>query len=81
MLGYSDSELVSKPFIEFIHPEDIEQTADAVKSLADGNPICEFRNRYRDSDGNYRWFEWTAKSIPEDNIVFAVARVLDQAEA
>jgi len=77
VLGYSDSELVSKPFIEFIHPNDVGQTMAAVKTLANGNPIAEFRNRYRDSDGQFRWFEWTAKSMPEDNIIFAVARVIN----
>lgn len=78
VLGYADNELVSKPFIEFIHPDDICQTLEAVGNLASGNAIAEFRNRYRDSDGQFRWFEWTAKSIPEDNIIFAVARVLDE---
>lgn len=77
VLGYSDRELVSKPFIEFIHPEDVRETTRAVETLAAGNPIAEFRNRYRDSDGCFRWFEWTAKSIPDENTIFAVARVLD----
>ena len=51
--------------------------AKAIATLAKGNPIAAFRNRYRDSGGQYRWLQWKAKSIPEDNIVFAVARVLD----
>jgi serine/threonine-protein kinase len=77
VLGYTNSELVSKPFINFIHPEDVGQTMAAVKTLAAGKPIAEFRNRYRDSEGRFRWFEWTAKSIPEENIIFAVARVIE----
>ena len=77
VLGYSDCELVSRPFIEFIHPEDVAQTIQAIATLAKGNPIAAFRNRYRDSGGQYHWLQWKAKSIPEDNIVFAVARVLD----
>jgi serine/threonine-protein kinase len=80
VLGYSDSELVSKPFKKFIHPGDIEQTNAAMETLADGNPIAEFRNRYRDSSGRFRWFEWKAKSIPEDNVIFAVARVIEDQE-
>lgn len=79
VLGYSDHHLVSKPFIKFIHPDDVPQTIQAVETLSKGNPVAEFRNRYRDIDGNFRWFEWTARSIPEDNIIFAVARVLDPA--
>ncbi|MCO8125267.1 protein kinase [Stieleria sp. TO1_6] len=78
VLGYSDHELVSKPFIEFIHHDDIPQTIRAMQALIEGHSIAEFCNRYRDASGAFRWFEWTAKSIPEDNIVFAVARVIEQ---
>lgn len=77
VLGYSKNELVSQPFIDFIHPEDISGTLQAVETLAAGNPIAKFQNRYRDAHGVYRLFEWTAKSIPEDNIIFAVARVVE----
>jgi len=77
VLGYSDHDLVSKPFIQFIHPEDVPETLEAVKTLAAGKAVAEFRNRYRDINDRFRWFEWTAKSIPEDNIIFAVARVID----
>jgi serine/threonine-protein kinase len=77
VLGYSDSELVSKPFMKFIHSDDIAQTKSAMDALSDGKPIAEFRNRYRDSGGEFRWFEWKAKSIPEDNVIFAVARVIE----
>jgi serine/threonine-protein kinase len=74
VLGYSDNELVSRPFIDFIHPNDVEGTNQAVQQLSNGEPVAEFRNRYRDAEGNFRWLEWTAKSIPGDNIIFAVAK-------
>ena len=60
--------------MDYVHPDDIEDTLNAMKTLSGGNPVVQFRNRYRDSDGNYHWMEWTSKSIPEENIVFAVAR-------
>ena len=74
VLGFSDTELVSRPFMDYVHPDDIEGTLNAMTTLSGGNPVVQFRNRYRDSQGQYHWMEWTAKSIPEDNIVFAVAR-------
>ncbi|QDV47046.1 Serine/threonine-protein kinase PrkC [Stieleria neptunia] len=77
VLGYSDSELISKPFIEFLHPDDVQQTIRAIGTLAQGDSIAAFCNRYRDSGGNYRWIQWNAKSIPQDNTIFAVARVVD----
>jgi len=76
VLGFSDAELVSRPFLDFVHPEDIKETIEAIQTLSVGNPVVEFRNRYRDAEGNYHVIEWTSKSIPSDNIIFAVARVI-----
>ena len=74
MLGYSEKELLSRPFMEFVHPEDRDQTLDVMSQLQLGQPVVQFRNRYSVTDGTWRWFEWTAKSVPRDHIIFAVAR-------
>ena len=54
--------------------DDLANTAAEADKLARGLPVVQFRNRYRDVRGGYRWFEWEAKSIPEEGIIFAVAR-------
>lgn len=74
VLGYTEAELLSQPFVNFVHPEDVESTYAAVDRLVAGLPVAAFRNRYRDAFGNYRWFEWTAKSAPDEGLIFAVAR-------
>ena len=74
VLGYPTKELLSRPFIEFVHPDDRTATLDVLADLIKGFPCVQFRNRYRDVRGDYCWFEWTAKSIPEQGIIFAVAR-------
>ena len=80
VLGFTTEELLSRPFADFVHPDDRGRTRDEVVKLSQGLLCVRFRNRYRDSRGDYRWFEWTAKSIPEEGIIFAVARdVTDQA--
>jgi len=79
VLGYTTEELLARPFVEFVHPDDRARTADVMKGLSAGVPCVRFRNRYRDLGGEYRWFEWAAKPIPEEGVVFAVARdVTDQ---
>jgi hypothetical protein len=45
-----------------------------MEKLSRGLPVICFENRYRDVAGSYRWFEWTAKSILEEAVIFAVAR-------
>jgi serine/threonine-protein kinase len=74
VLGFSSEELLSTPFLEFVHPDDREQTQLQVAKLSQGIPVVRFENRYRDRVGGYKWFEWAAKSIPEEGIIFATAR-------
>ena len=75
VLGYTPEELISRPFIEFVHPDDRANTSAEAEKLSRGLPVVRFKNRYRDVRGDYRWFEWEAKSIPEEWVIFAVARV------
>jgi len=74
VLGYSEKELVSRPFLDFVHEEDRDQTLSIMSQLTAGQPVIQFQNRYRAADGSWRHFEWTAKSIPADGVIFAVAR-------
>ena len=74
VLGYSEKELLGRPFMEFIHPDDHEKTIAAMSQLNLGQPVIQFCNRYYAADSQWRCFEWTAKSIPEEGIIFAVAR-------
>lgn len=79
VLGYTTAELLAKPFISFVHPNDQQRTMLVMAKLDQGLPLVRFRNRYRDLRGEYRWFEWTAKAIPKDDVIFAAARdVTDQ---
>jgi PAS domain S-box-containing protein len=72
-LGYSLEDLEGKRFFDFIHPDDVESTQEAVSQLAAGNDVISFVNRYRCRDGSYRWIEW--RSTPhEGGIIYAAAR-------
>ncbi len=73
-LGWTRRELKSKPYIEFVHPEDREATLKAAQSLAEGRTLAGFRNRYRCKDGSYKWLSWSAFPHSEKKWVFAVAR-------
>jgi PAS domain S-box-containing protein len=79
ILGYPTEELLARPFIDFVHPDDRERTLRVLADLAHGFPCVHFRNRYRDVYGADRWLEWAAKPIAEEGVIFAVARdVTDQ---
>jgi two-component system, sensor histidine kinase and response regulator len=74
VLGLSPEELVSHPFISFVHPDDRGATLNAMSKLAQGAPLVSFENRYRAGDGSYRWLEWASAPQPEQGIVYAAAR-------
>src|SRR4029077_4853052 len=54
-LGYQDGELLSQPFVEFVHPDDRQATIEATSHVAGGRKLIRFRNRYRCKDGTYKW--------------------------
>ncbi|BAY12644.1 PAS domain S-box protein [Calothrix sp. NIES-2098] len=73
-LGWSYQELLSQPFIKFVHPEDRENTILEAQRIANSvDAIC-WENRYICADGTYKWFSWNATSFTEDNLIYAVAR-------
>ncbi len=72
-LGYSEQELLARPFIEFVHPDDQAATAEALRRLNEEAPVIRFENRYRCSDGAYRWLSWTAMPHREGDRIYAVA--------
>ncbi len=69
--GYTEEEFLSKPFLEFVHPEDVQPTLDAVSKLSAQNQVINFINRYRCKDGSYRWLSWV--STPQDDTIYAAA--------
>ena len=82
VLGWTDKEFLSRPFLEFVHPADQAATLREIEKLAAGTPTLHFENRYRCKDGSWRWVAWTC-TTQSDGTLFAAGRdvsVLKQAE-
>ena len=62
---------MARPFLDFVHPDDLEATIAEVAQLATGRHTFDFENRYRCHDGSYRWLAWTA--IAYEGHIYAAA--------
>ncbi len=76
LMGYSEKELTSQPFVNFLHPEDLVSTQAEYKETITGDRNAQnFVNRYRTISGDYRWISWSSSdAFGEDGQVFAYGR-------
>jgi PAS domain S-box-containing protein len=73
-LGYRAGELLSRPSLEFVHPDDRARTAEMVAALRERRHIAGFENRYIRADGAVRWLQWNTRAMPETGLMYAAAR-------
>ncbi|HUE87928.1 MAG TPA: response regulator [Vicinamibacterales bacterium] len=81
VLGYTDEELLSRPYVEFIHPDDRHATTNQASKLATGEEVIYFENRYLHKDGTWRWLLWTSTPYPELQVMYAAARDITERKA
>lgn len=74
MTGYSEAELISKPFIDFIHPDDRQSTINEMNLQVSQRPSIQFENRYVRKDNIPIYLSWTAYFNKADGATYATAR-------
>ena len=77
ILGFTPEELISRPFIEFIHPDDRPRTTDKVVEKKENKIFTAFENRYLCKDGGYKWIAWQGTAPNENGIVTAIGSDID----
>lgn len=81
-LGYSEEELLGRPFTDFVHPDDVESTLSVAREeLKEGKKVINFENRYRCNDGTYIWLSWVSHPVPDKGISYAIAREVTKRKA
>lgn len=73
-LGWAEVELLGRPFVDFVHPEDVDATIRETARLASGVPTISFTNRYQCKDGTYKHLHWTSHPDPGTGCIYASAR-------
>jgi PAS domain S-box-containing protein len=74
ILGYTEEELLARPYIDLVHPDDRERTAAEAAAIGQGKTTLAFENRFVRKDGSYKVLEWTSTPSLEDRLMYAVAR-------
>jgi PAS domain S-box-containing protein len=80
-LGWTLEELRAQPFVEFLHPDDREKSeAEAASLTSVDYEQISFESRYRCKDGSYRTMLWSARSIPEEGLIYATGRDVTESQ-
>nr|WP_294903018.1 PAS domain S-box protein [uncultured Lacibacter sp.] len=74
LLEYSEEELLGKPFREFVHTDDRDNTVNEEKQLASGRRTLYFENRYVSKTGKIVWLAWSATPVREEGLIYAIAK-------
>ncbi|CAN5905248.1 hypothetical protein BH23PLA1_BH23PLA1_25250 [soil metagenome] len=74
VLGYSTEELLTRPYMELVHPDDHVATVVELKRLGRGETVSDFEHRIVCKDGSVCWLSWSASPVVEEGVFYGVAR-------
>jgi PAS domain S-box-containing protein len=72
--GYTANELVGRPYLELVAPEDVDGTVAAGQRIISGEPVTDFENRCIHKQGHMVNVMWTSNWSEVDQLMYAVAR-------
>ena len=74
VLGFTTDELMARPYVEFVHPDDRRASIAEARKVAAGGPSVLFENRYLCKDGSYRWLSWNAIALEQEGLFYCTVR-------
>jgi len=81
VLGWSESELLSRQYATFMHPDDLAPTLEAIGRMAETRQPTRFENRIATKDGGWKHIEWTVAPEPDGINFVAIGRDLSVTKA
>ncbi|POZ50579.1 PAS domain S-box protein [Methylovulum psychrotolerans] len=73
LTGYEENELLAKPFLDFVLPEDRQTTLAEMQQQIMLRPTLQFENRYVCKDGSILLLSWSAYFDHSDGVTYATA--------
>lgn len=80
-LGWTTREIVDRPWIEMVHPDDQGAGDAALDRLRAGEAVSGLELRHRHRDGGWRWLSWNAAPQVAETLIYGVARDVTEAKA
>ena len=80
-LGFSERELLSMPFTELLHPDDVENSLKEIEKLSTGIKTVGFENRFKTKDEKYVLFSWVANPDATTGEVYCIGRDITESRA
>ncbi|NNK47268.1 MAG: HAMP domain-containing protein, partial [Gemmatimonadetes bacterium] len=77
-LGWDQEKLLSRPFLDLVHPDDVKATENEIAKLAQGVPTISFVNRFRCADGTWKYLRWNSYPEPDTGLLYAIAREIEE---
>ncbi|MDX6698610.1 MAG: hypothetical protein QOE65_2007 [Solirubrobacteraceae bacterium] len=82
VLGYTEEELLARPYLDLVHPDDRERTVAEAAAVSEGKTTLTFEVRFVCKDGSHRVLDWTATPVVADRVMYGMARdVTERREA
>ncbi|HWV11910.1 MAG TPA: ATP-binding protein [Sphingobium sp.] len=81
VLGWTQTELLTRGYSTFMHPDDMAATLKAIEGMAQSGVPTRFENRIATKDGDWKHIEWTVAPEPDGVNFVAVGRDLSVAKA
>ena len=73
LLGWSREELLERPYLELIHPDDARAVAEQMAEIHAGGGSAQFETRVRRHDGTYRSLLVNATADADARLFYAIA--------
>jgi diguanylate cyclase (GGDEF)-like protein/PAS domain S-box-containing protein len=70
--GYRADDLIGRPVIDLVHPDDVATTLAALSALRTGKSVV-FESRLRGAGGDTLWLRWNAAADVQTELVHAIA--------
>ncbi|HAF60874.1 MAG TPA: hypothetical protein DCK95_00935 [Anaerolineaceae bacterium] len=77
-LGFSKDELISKPFMDLVHPEDRSLTEGIIQKIQTGSTMKFFENRFITKGGGHKWFLWSAAFDTKGKQLYVIGHDITQ---